>query len=462
MAPVIAFIVLALAFFAAGCRTNVVHTMPVDRQITFAPHGHVLTNTAVWSPDSRRIVYDIRPDIEGSVFEGDRIETVDVPSGEVAVLYQSQFNSNCGVATYHPSLDRVVFIQGPEHPTADWTYGASRRQGVMVDAVRPEVATALDARDMTPPFTHGALRGGSHVHVFSGDGALVSFTYEDEVLSQFETPGDDHDVNQRNVGVSLIGRPVRTDPQHRRNQDGSAFSVLVTRTTANPKPGSDQYSRAYEDGWVGRAGYRRADGRTQRYAIAFLGDVIAENGQKLTEVFVADLPEDLTEAGERPLAGTPSRLPYPPAGTTTRRLTRTADRRYSGVQGVRHWVRSSPDGSRLAFLMKNDTGVSQIWTVSPQGGEPTQVTHNAYDIGSAFTWSADGRSIAYVMDRSVCITDVSSADTRRLTPRAADAADSPLPLACVFSPDSSKIAYLRNVRHSDGERYNQIFVVSVD
>ena len=51
---------------------------PAERQITHAPHGHILTNVHVWSRDGRRIVYDVRSDPAGEVFDGNRIETVDV------------------------------------------------------------------------------------------------------------------------------------------------------------------------------------------------------------------------------------------------------------------------------------------------------------------------------------------------------------------------------------------------
>ncbi len=200
---------------------------------------------------------------------------------------------------------------------------------------------------------------------------------------------------------------------------------------------------------MGTNGYRRPDGTVQRHAIAFLGDVIAADGKKVTEVFIADLPDDLTQAGAGPLAGTATRMPYPPAGVKIRRLTRTADR-------------TSPDGARLACLMKDDVGVVQLWTVSPTGGALMQLTHNTRDIGSAFTWSANGQSIAHVMDGSVCVTDARSGKTRRLTAPPADPADAPSPLACVFSPDGSKIAFMRCVRHADGERYNQVFVVAAD
>ena len=52
-----------------------------ERQITHAAHGHVLTNINVWSPDSRWIVYDVRA--VDSVFDGTRIEKVNVETGEV-------------------------------------------------------------------------------------------------------------------------------------------------------------------------------------------------------------------------------------------------------------------------------------------------------------------------------------------------------------------------------------------
>lgn len=431
-----------------------------DKQITFAPHGHILTNTAVWSPDSRRIVYDIRSDAEGSLFDGTRIETVDVASGEVHSVYQSRNAACCGVATFHPRAERVVFISGPEHPDAGWSYGAARRQGVMVDMHGSDEASPLDARDLTSPFTPGALRGGSHVHVYAPDGARVSFTYEDHILSRFVEPGPDHDINQRNVGVTVVGVPVKTSRDHPRNHDGSGFTVLVTRTTAQPARGSDQYRRAYEEGWIGAEGYRRGDGSRQRYALAFLGDVVADDGSVHAEVFVADLPEDLTRPGEGPLAGTETRLPWPPAGVVLRRLTRTAQRRHRGVTGVRHWVRSSPDGSQLAFLMTDHAGISQIWTISPIGGEPRQLTSNPFAIASAFSWSPDGNRIAHVMDGDVCVTSVHDGRTRRLSNPVGDRADVPLPLACVFSPDGRRIAYQRRVKHGNDARYNQIFVLT--
>ena len=112
-------------------------------------------------------------------------------------------------------------------------------------------------------------------------------------------------------------------------------------------------------------------------------------------------------------------------------------------------------------MMKDDDGVVQLWTVSPNGGTPAQLTHNAWPIGSAFSWSPDGRSIAHVMDNSVCLIDLETGSSRRLTARTSDAA-APRPEACVISPDGKKIAFVRTIAESNRVGFNQIFIVSID
>jgi hypothetical protein len=436
-------------------------TKAVETQITDRPVGHILTNTKVWSPDGRWIVYDTRSDRAGEKFDGSTIEIVNVATREVREIFRARNGAHCGVATYSPQGNRVVFIVGPENPTADWQYNAWHRQGVVVEIDRPNVATPLDARDITPPFTPGALRGGTHVHAFDGDGAWVSFTYEDHVLATLDTDStaQAHDRNQRNVGVSVPGQPVRVSRDHLRNHDGSKFSVLVTRTANKPRPGSDEISRAFEDAWVGTHGYIRADGTRQRRAIAFQGNVATSTGATIAEVFVVDLPEDITQFGDAPLEGTVTTRPAPPRGTRQRRLTFTADRKYPGLQGPRHWLRSSHDGARIGFLMRDDAGVVQIWTISPNGGEPRQFTHYPFDVASAFSWSPDGEAIAYAADNSIFVSNSESGAATRLTPRSNDVS-APRPEACVFSPDGNHIAYLRPVVR-EGATFNQIFISTI-
>lgn len=427
-----------------------------ERQLTHAPYGHVLTNVNVWSPDSRWIVYDVRT--VDSVFDGTRIEQVEVATGKVQTLYEAKNGAACGVVTYHPREPKIVFIHGPEHPTPEWSYGMTRRRGAIVDVRRPGEARSLDAMNYAPPFTPGALRGGSHVHVFSPDGAWVSNTYEDEVLARLGAAtgeGGDRDFNQRNIAVSVpapAASGVRVVGSHPRSHDGELFSVVVTRTVNRPKPGSDEISRAFEEGWVGGVS---AEGRR---SLAFLGNVTARDGREHAEVFLAELPADLTRRGAAPLEGTATRRPAPPAGVGQRRLTFTEERKFRGVGATpRHWLRASPDGTQIAFLMMDEAGVVQLWLVAARGGALRQITRNPSGIASAFAWSPDGHMIAHVMDGGVCVTDVASGATRRLT--SANAAPA-LPLACVFSPDGRHIAFMRSVAHGGGV-FTQIFAVAV-
>ena len=425
-----------------------------ERQVTTRSQGHILTNIGVWTPDSKWLVYDLRA--QGDVFSGTRIERVNVENGDIEVLYESSYGAYCGVVTCSPVEDKVVFIHGPEKPTPDWQYGAYHRYGMVVDINKPGKGVVADARDLTEPLTPGALRGGTHVHVFSGDGQWISFTYEDALLAGNKSEIDDKHINLRNVGVSVPAGSVKVGEGHPRNHDGTFFTVLISKTTANPKPGSDEISRAFSDAWVGVDGYVKNDGVQQKKAIAFQGHVVDSKGETISEVFIADLPDDLTKAAsDLPLEGTATTRPNPPAGVVQRRLTYTAERRFSGIQGPRHWLRSSPDGSQIAFLMKDDEGGVQLWTISPNGGEPHQVTRNQWNIQSSFSWSPDGKSIAYVMDNSIFVTDVETRKSRRLTKRADDE-NAPSPLACVFSPDGQKIAYMLP---AGDDRGCQLFVV---
>ncbi len=430
----------------------------VERQVTAAAQGHILTNTGVWSPDGAWLVYDVRE--RGEVFSGDRIERVNVETGEVELLYRSRNGAKCGVVTYSPVEEKVVFIHGPENPTDEWSYAANRRRGVVVDVTGEREPFTLDARDLTEPLTPGALRGGTHVHVFSGDGQWLSFTYEDYLLERIEEEREGREINLRNVGVSIPAGPVIVGRDHPRNHDGEYFSVLVSDTVADPEPGSDRIARAFEDAWVGTGGYLRPDGTRMERALAFQGLVRAPGGELISEVFIADLPHDLTRPSEAgPLEGTLTTRPRPPAGVVQRRLTYTADRKYPGLQGPRHWLRSSPDGSRIGFFMKDDTGIVQFWTVSPNGGEPRQITSNAWDPTSAFSWSPDGRWVAYAMDNSIFMTDTATGESRRLTARTGDER-APTHHACVFSPNGLRLAYLRTV--PAGQRvFKQIFVLEV-
>ena len=376
-------------------------------------------------------------------------------TGEVRIVYQSVNGAHCGVATHHPINSQVVFILGPEHPTADWQYGLNHRQGVVVDTKQPGRYRRLDARDLLPPPTPGALRGGTHVHVWDGNGEWVAFTYNDAVA----------EPTIRDIGVSIPGHPVHVKPGHDRNHDGEWFSMLVTTTVTQPKPGSDEIKRANEEGWIGTDGYLRSDGQRQKRAIAFQGHVVTANGDTVPEVFVVDLPEQLTEEARKSVGLTSDGRLRAMPGATQRRLTHTTHRRYPGIQGVRHWLRCSPDGSRIACLMKDGAGISQIWTVSPATGELKQLTHNPSDVTTTFSWSPNGRWIAYGMAGQICLTDTSSGQTHPIHSQLQNSNATPAgeiqKESCVISPDGKQIAFVRNTTDTTGST-NQICVIRLD
>ncbi|MBE5254337.1 MAG: DUF3748 domain-containing protein [Enterobacterales bacterium endosymbiont of Blomia tropicalis] len=413
-----------------------------EKQLTFAERHHQLTNINVWTADSQWLAFDVRP--SGATFTGETIERVNVENGETDVLYQAKDGAHVGVVTVSPDLPpRYVCIHGPEFPDENWHYDFHHRRGVIV---QNGTAQNLDACDITPPFTPGALRGGTHVHVFSPDGSRLSFTYNDHVMHD-----RDRSQDLRNVGIAVPLHAVTPPMQHPREYSGSHFCLLISVTTVNPEPGSDEINRAYEECWIGNQGYQKPDGSWQRWAIAFTGDTLSPQGNKQPEVFIVDLPDALeayARVGDSPLEGRSDCLPAPPAGVKQRRLTFS-----NGLaQQPRHWLRASPDGSAIAFLQADDQQVVQLWTVSPNGGEPRQITHLTSSIQSAFSWHPDGKAMTFVCDNSVMRCEMASGDCRRLTDRSNEA---PSGDAVVWSPDGKQIAYMREVNG-----WRQLFMVA--
>lgn len=420
-----------------------------ERQLTTASHGHILTNIGCWTRDSQWLVYDTRSDAAGSQFDGRTIERVHVASGRVERLYESQNGAHCGVVTCCPRTERIVFIHGPEKPTLQWQYAPYHRRGVILDCVdgTPSQAMALDAMCYSEPLVAGALRGGSHVHTWDPLGERVAFTYEDHLLASVERkPNTQVELNQRNVGISDPVQAVSVPQSHARNNSGSHFSVLVTRTVDQPTPGSDEIDRAYEDAWLG------GDGRR----LAFLGDVVGKSGSRFTELFLLELPEDVTQPADNgPLEGTLSKRPRPPRGCIQRRLTFTEDRHQPGAIGPRHWPRSTPDGSKVFCLMGDAQRQPQLFSVSVRDGQPVQLTKTNGGITSTFSVSSDGQWISFVAEGRVLLSSTDGRQVRRLT-EASPAALAPRPEACVISPDGNHVAFVRRVG-----AWNQLFVADV-
>lgn len=376
-------------------------------QLTFGKQNHFLSPYGAFSPDDQWLVYDTRNG-ETEMGSNDKIEKVNVQTGRIEMVYrtpdQNAYGPGCGTPSYHPHENKVIFIHGIENASEQRPYDLHRRTCVMVDEKEPGKAIHLDARDVTLPFTPGALRGGTHAHQFSGDGKWIGFTYNDALLAEMER-ATGRPVNLRTVGVMTGSAAVEVDedPAHE-NNDGRWYAALVARVVVEPEPGTDEIGRAFSNAWVGRAGYLRADGGRQR-AQAYLGRLKTTSGGEIVEVFVSDIPDRIDIAGPQgPLEGTESDFPMPPEGVVQRRVTYTEGRKYPGVATEpRHWVLSSSDGKYIAFLARDEEGIVQIYAVSPLGSEPVQMTFHETSIQNTFFWKPDSHVLCYVCDNSVFV-----------------------------------------------------------
>nr|WKN35650.1 DUF3748 domain-containing protein [Tunicatimonas sp. TK19036] len=417
-------------------------------QLTDGAQGHCLHNTQCFSPDNQWIVYDSR-NHDTLISSTGSIEMVHVETGEIKEIYQTSnqtaFGPGVGAATFSPTSYQVLFIHGIRNADEHNPYGFTRRTGVSIKTAEPFRPIFMDARDIAEPFTAGALRGGTHAHTWSGDGQWISFTYNDFIVQQ----------DLRTVGVMAPFGPVAVpDDGSLENNSGALFSVVVADITENPVPGSDEIDKAFDEGWIGTEGYQKEDGRWQKRAIAFQGNVKDSSGHTKTEVFVLDLPEDITQAQPgQPLAGTTSTRPNVPAGVEQRRITFTEQ----GIAGPRHWLRTTHNGSLIGFLAKDKQGVVQIFGVSPNGGKIRQLTFNAFPVEGPFNFSPDGKYVAYPADRSIYITELETGITYRASQQFSE---EEAPVGGVsWSGDGQMLAYNRYVGKGAG-RFLQIFVLT--
>jgi Tol biopolymer transport system component len=126
-------------------------------------------------------------------------------------------------------------------------------------------------------------------------------------------------------------------------------------------------------------------------------------------------------------------------------------------------VRSSKDGSRIAFSLADDTGKKQIFLVSPLGDEdPVQATFLETPTERPW-WHPSGDYIISVSAGSIYGTNVIPGDPNfgkswMITEPTPDAS----PDAIVISPDGQWIAFNRNLDagRPDGRKASQIFVTA--
>lgn len=450
---------IALSITMPGCKPST--PQPQIVQLTSGAYNHDLDNNDNFSPDGKWLVYDTRTGV-GGIGGSPSVERVNVETGEVEVLFSvkdnQSFGPGAGAVSYHPMEDKVIFIHGLAFCSEKNPYQQWKRTGTIVEVAHPNVPICMDARDITIPYTPGALRGGTHRHEWSKDGKWVGYTYNDAIMKAIEDSTGEK-VNLRTIGVSTKLHPVNVDKNGEgENVSGEWYSVLVVRVVPNPVPGSDEISNAASDSWVGTGSYRNKEGKIQ-VARAFIGKVRSKTNQAVDELFVVDIPDSINHPGEfGPLEGTPATFPMPPKGTIQRRLTFTAETAHPGCGGV---VRSSSDGKWIAYLAADTKGVQQIFLISPDGGSSRQVTEHPAGVQSCARWSPDNQSICYQTENSVVICKISDEPFEKRFQRITPVGNEEISNV-VWSGDGKTIAFNRAVEVMGAKQaFKQIFVVNL-
>jgi len=451
------FLILSLVFLSLSCSKMKEVQLSNDYSKNYDLDGR-----HNFSPDDKWLLYDTRP-VDGGIDDCKTIEKINVETGEVVILYDTRvperYGPGVGAASYSPNEEKVIFIHGLQSSSEERPYEQWRRTGVIVDENHLGVPLFLDARDVSYPFTAGALRGGTHDHEWSGDGKWIAFTYNDAIMKELEDRTGEH-LNLRTIGVSKPIGEVKVDHANNdENADGIWFSVLVVRVVPNPTSGSDEISHAASDSWIGTLGYQKLDKTWQR-ARAFLGTVRNSKGVPVPEVFVVDIPEEINQSSiDGPLEGTLNTFPNPPKGAVQRRLTNTTETKYPGCIGT---LRCSKDGKHIAYRKKDNNGIIQIFFISPTDGKSIQVTDHESDVQSAARWDPNGDFIYYVFDNSIIKCNVKSGtefgNTKIITEK-----NSIPPTNIVLSNNGKIIAFNRVVESNYGKEMNkQIFKISVE
>lgn len=420
-----------------------------ERQLTFSPKNHELDNNDNFSADLKFLCYDTREVFGPGIDRSRSIEKVELATGKETVLYAPPFSTGdqaapgVAAASFSPVADKVAFIHGPPLETlaVRGPYAKTNRNGAEITGDGSGMLTWLDERDVTTgrDTTPGAHRGGTHRHEYSRNGKRIGFTYDDALLPQY-------------------GRTVGYMEKHPRAPGKAShyFALLVPVVPqGSAKPG--EIESALGDSWVDSEGSTRA----------FIGKVRQPDGVGYEQsLFVVEIPADvdITTAD----SGSATRFPRPPKGTRIRRLT------HGFAAGI---VRGSYDGKHIAYLGRDDHGVSQVFIIPSNGSDtapdlrlrPLQATHLPRGSTNGLRWHVSGNFIACISAGGVAVTCVKPGNqfgkSVFLTPQD----DGPPRKDLVWSPNGKLLAYDRPTptldkagarqKTYDGKDFNQIFLI---
>lgn len=406
------------------------------KNLTLSNLGHMLHHNSVFSANGEWIVFDGRND-DTKIGETSTIGIVNTKTGEERIIYntihQSKFGPGVGAASFHPIEDKVIFIHGLYDADESRPYDMMRRFGMVVDISAPNIGIHYDARDLIAPYTVGSLRGGTHSHCWSSNGKMLSFTYNDELVEQ----------DLRMVGVMIPSEKDILVPTLAGNNNGKMFSAILTDVVRNPKWGSDEISKAFDESWL----------PTKVPTIVFQGHTRNKNGELITEIYKVEVNSDLI-LSDSAAVGKQGQLPQVPKGIQMKRLTHTE----KGISDFRHWLRASADGEFIYALAKDNKGRNQILQCDVETGKCTYLSDFTFDITSPINLSYAGDKISFIANNNVYLFDIESRYLNKLTDFAL--ADLAIVGAPVFSRQDDRIAF-NQFCDIDGQQNVQIKLIEL-
>ncbi len=440
----------------------------LERQITFGNYGHTLNHRQAISPDGLWAAYDTRNE-DAHIAQTDAIEMVHIESCDIVRLYQtpsqSRYGPGVGAVAFHPREPRVVFIHGLENNSSANKYSAARRFGAIVDFAKPNTLIHAEARvhsDHPTGRVLGALSGGTHAHSWNEDGWL-SFTYNDAWLER-QSQLDNTVRDVRTVGFMVPDMPISIECQlgiplgEEFSGTYAAFlAPTLNRLTSSHRRdssnavdgwGNDEIEYAVEECWL-----------KKQHSLAFLGGIRDERGILVNEIYVCKLPSklELVAMMSRPNPGSPPEDILEPVGNCEqRRLTKTTNRRYPGVQGPRNWLVSSPNGEVVYAPMKDDRGVVQLFGIDATTGDIKQITDLEFPIEGQISLDSSGSTCSFVCQQRIGLTTVSTGATRWLN----NASPNRI-VGAVHFVSPTRLLFNRRVG-TEREGWLQVFVVDMD
>lgn len=391
--------------------------------LTQANHGHSLHHNGVFSADGQWIVFDGRND-DTKIGETATIGIVNTQTGEERLVYktanQTVYGPGVGAASFNPLSDEVIFIHGLKGANQEKPYAITRRIGMLVDVHNTSKVREADSRDVLEPYTLGSLRGGTHSHCWSPEGDMLSFTYNDAFV----------EPDLRMVGVMVpYSNPIIVS-EHAGNNNGSYYAAIVSDVVANPKAGSNEINKAFDECWLTPLESAAKD----HYSIAFQGNTLNKEGDVLTEIFVVGIDPEKIKADQTSI-GFKGQRPQVPKGIQQRRLSFSQ----KGLSDLRHWLRASADGQFIYALAKDQKQNNQIVQCAVTDGELNYITAYDFSISSPININKQGDKLTFIAQNNVFVLDINQSVTNQLTHFKHD--DAPLIGAPVFSPVDNKIAF---------------------